>query len=121
MSHHHIICNNVSFSYEKDTEILHEINFTAVHDDAIGLIGANGVGKSTLLRIIVGLEMGADDYVPKPCTPRELLARINAILRRAQHDMSCCVSLEPQYGHAGGVSSNTSSSKSRPHFWQEYS
>lgn len=31
---------------------------------------------------IVGLELGADDYVPKPCTPRELLARIRAILRR---------------------------------------
>ena len=33
---------------------------------------------------IVGLEMGADDYVPKPCTPRELVARIRAILRRTQ-------------------------------------
>ncbi|MEW6765496.1 MAG: response regulator transcription factor [Pseudomonadota bacterium] len=33
---------------------------------------------------IVGLELGADDYVPKPCTPRELLARIRAILRRVQ-------------------------------------
>ena len=33
---------------------------------------------------IVGLEMGADDYVPKPCTPRELTARIRAILRRVQ-------------------------------------
>ncbi len=33
---------------------------------------------------IIGLEMGADDYVPKPCTPRELLARINAILRRSR-------------------------------------
>lgn len=31
---------------------------------------------------VVGLEMGADDYVPKPCTPRELAARIRAILRR---------------------------------------
>lgn len=31
---------------------------------------------------IVGLELGADDYVPKPCTPREMLARIRAILRR---------------------------------------
>jgi len=31
---------------------------------------------------IVGLEIGADDYVPKPCTPRELTARIRAILRR---------------------------------------
>ena len=32
---------------------------------------------------IVGLELGADDYVPKPCTPRELVARLRAILRRA--------------------------------------
>ncbi|HEY5899273.1 MAG TPA: response regulator transcription factor [Burkholderiales bacterium] len=31
---------------------------------------------------IVGLELGADDYVPKPCTPRELVARMRAILRR---------------------------------------
>jgi two-component system OmpR family response regulator/two-component system response regulator CpxR len=31
---------------------------------------------------IVGLELGADDYVPKPCTPRELTARIRAILKR---------------------------------------
>jgi DNA-binding response OmpR family regulator len=33
---------------------------------------------------IVGLELGADDYVPKPCSPRELVARIRAILRRSQ-------------------------------------
>ena len=32
---------------------------------------------------IIGLELGADDYVPKPCTPRELVARIRAILRRS--------------------------------------
>ena len=33
---------------------------------------------------IVGLEMGADDYLPKPFSPRELLARMKAVLRRAQ-------------------------------------
>jgi DNA-binding response OmpR family regulator len=33
---------------------------------------------------IIGLEMGADDYVQKPCTPRELVARIRAVLRRFQ-------------------------------------
>lgn len=33
---------------------------------------------------IMGLESGADDYVPKPCTPRELIARIKAILRRSE-------------------------------------
>jgi len=31
---------------------------------------------------IIGLEMGADDYLPKPFNPRELLARMNAVLRR---------------------------------------
>jgi len=33
---------------------------------------------------VVGLELGADDYVAKPFSPRELLARIRAVLRRAQ-------------------------------------
>lgn len=33
---------------------------------------------------VVGLELGADDYVPKPFSPRELLARVRAVLRRMQ-------------------------------------
>src|SRR3977135_2363796 len=33
---------------------------------------------------VVGLEMGADDYLPKPFEPRELLARLRAILRRSR-------------------------------------
>jgi DNA-binding response OmpR family regulator len=37
---------------------------------------------------IMGLELGADDYVTKPCSPRELLARIRALLRRAQMQVS---------------------------------
>ena len=35
---------------------------------------------------IVGLELGADDYLAKPCNPRELLARIRAVLRRPRED-----------------------------------
>ncbi|MDO8653036.1 MAG: two-component system response regulator OmpR [Undibacterium sp.] len=35
---------------------------------------------------IIGLEMGADDYLPKPFSPRELVARINAVLRRKGAD-----------------------------------
>jgi DNA-binding response OmpR family regulator len=33
---------------------------------------------------ILGLELGADDYVPKPCNPREIAARLRAILRRTR-------------------------------------
>jgi two-component system OmpR family response regulator len=31
---------------------------------------------------VLGLELGADDYLPKPCSPRELLARVRAVMRR---------------------------------------
>ncbi|MCJ8337271.1 MAG: response regulator transcription factor [Pseudomonadales bacterium] len=41
-------------------------------------------GKGGDIDRILGLEMGADDYLAKPCNPRELLARIKAVLRRSQ-------------------------------------
>jgi two-component system response regulator RegX3 len=40
--------------------------------------------KDTEVDKVVGLELGADDYVTKPYSPRELLARIRAVLRRGQ-------------------------------------
>ncbi|MCG8420244.1 MAG: response regulator transcription factor [Proteobacteria bacterium] len=46
---------------------------------------------------VVGLELGADDYVPKPFSPRELLARLRAVLRRAQP------SVEAERLSAGGI------------------
>jgi two-component system OmpR family response regulator len=44
---------------------------------------------------IVGLELGADDYLPKPFNPRELLARIKAVLRRSERP-------EPEAGSLSG-------------------
>lgn len=41
-------------------------------------------GRGEEIDRILGLEMGADDYLSKPCNPRELLARIRAILRRVE-------------------------------------
>ena len=41
-------------------------------------------GRSDTVDRVVGLEMGADDYIPKPFEARELLARIRSVLRRAQ-------------------------------------
>lgn len=43
-------------------------------------------GRGDDIDRIVGLEMGADDYLTKPCNPRELAARIRAILRRTQQE-----------------------------------
>ncbi len=45
---------------------------------------------------IVGLEMGADDYLAKPFNPRELLARINSVLRRARSLPDSVVLTEPK-------------------------
>jgi DNA-binding response OmpR family regulator len=44
---------------------------------------------------IVGLELGADDYLPKPCNPRVLVARIRAILRRAAGSHAGDTSADP--------------------------
>jgi two-component system phosphate regulon response regulator OmpR len=48
----------------------------------VGIIMVTGAGE--LVDRIVGLEMGADDYVTKPFDPRELLARLKSVLRRTQ-------------------------------------
>ena len=48
--------------------------------DRPGVIVLSAIG--TDVDRIVGLEMGADDYIAKPCNPRELLARVRALLRR---------------------------------------
>jgi DNA-binding response OmpR family regulator len=52
----------------------------AHHDVPIVMLTARGDDADR----IVGLELGADDYVPKPFNPRELLARVRAVLRRAK-------------------------------------
>jgi two-component system, OmpR family, response regulator len=54
--------------------------------DAPAIIMLSAMGEET--DRIVGLELGADDYLPKPCNPRELLARIRAVLRRRQEPRS---------------------------------
>jgi two-component system OmpR family response regulator len=48
---------------------------------------------------IVGLESGADDYLPKPFSPRELVARINAVLRRS--DVAAAPEPEDRLSFAG--------------------
>lgn len=57
MSRIQIDIENLSFGYETGKEILKDISFHASEGDSIGLIGANGVGKSTLLKLLVGLNL----------------------------------------------------------------
>jgi len=59
-------------------EVLNEIRARGVELPVIML-----TAKGDAVDIVVGLEMGADDYLPKPFNPRELLARMRSALRRA--------------------------------------
>lgn len=47
--------NHLTFSYGRGKEVLSDISFTAFGGESVGIIGANGVGKSTLLKLMVGL------------------------------------------------------------------
>lgn len=63
MSHIHIDVENLSFAYQKDKPILKNITFCAHEKDSIGIIGANGVGKSTLLKLMVGLNLNFEGSI----------------------------------------------------------
>jgi DNA-binding response OmpR family regulator len=52
---------------------------------------------------VVGLELGADDYVVKPFSPRELVARIRALLRRTAEAENLRAQLQPKAAGSAGV------------------
>jgi iron(III) transport system ATP-binding protein len=49
--------NKLSFGYTKEREVLKDINLNLHEGEILGILGASGIGKSSLLRIIVGLEV----------------------------------------------------------------
>ncbi|MGM9603911.1 MAG: energy-coupling factor ABC transporter ATP-binding protein, partial [Faecousia sp.] len=49
---------NVSFSYAGDQPVLETISFTIQKGETVGLIGANGAGKSTIMKLLLGLLTG---------------------------------------------------------------
>ena len=53
-----ISVSDLSFGYDSKRKVLENINFQFKKGESVGLVGANGVGKSTLLRILVGLNTG---------------------------------------------------------------
>jgi DNA-binding response OmpR family regulator len=58
-------------------------------------------GRSDTVDRVVGLEMGADDYIPKPFEARELLARIRSVLRRSQKTVAAKEETKPRQNKAG--------------------
>ena len=82
-------------------EVLKEIRL----DDTLPVIMLTAKGNQT--DRIVGLELGADDYLPKPFNPRELLARMRAVLRRTvPEDREKVRRKEDTLLKAGGVTLN---------------
>ncbi len=51
---------HLSFSYEKGQQVLNDVNIVAHDGESIGIIGANGIGKSTLMKLLVGLYLDYD-------------------------------------------------------------
>ncbi|HSS08773.1 MAG TPA: response regulator transcription factor [Acidimicrobiales bacterium] len=64
---------------------------------------------------ITGLELGADDYVAKPFSPRELTARVKAVLRRASGAISTVEPQEPRVLRAGSLEVDLVAHEARVH------
>jgi len=98
-------------SGERGLELLESPGVTAVLLD-LGLPGINGIEVCRRIRMrsdlpvlmltarddeidkILGLEIGADDYITKPFSPRELVARVKAVLRRSREGRPAAESIE---------------------------
>lgn len=63
MSHIHIDIENLTFGYAEDKPVLKDVSLHFHEGDSVGIIGANGVGKSTLLKLLVGLDLGFDGSI----------------------------------------------------------
>jgi len=63
MSHHLVDFRNVSFSYPDGTQALRDISFRITHGESVGIVGANGAGKSTILMQMNGFLLPASGTI----------------------------------------------------------
>jgi len=96
-----IVILDIMMPVKDGLDVLKEIRMTF----AIPVIMLTAKGEAT--DRIVGLELGADDYLPKPFDPRELLARIKAVLRRGlPTEMEAATKDKSLIINAGGLALN---------------
>ena len=83
---------NVSFSYEKDRPVLKDLSFRIETGEAVGLIGANGAGKSTVMKLLLGLISGegrivVDDIEVRKENLKEIRRKLGFVLQNSDNQM----------------------------------
>jgi DNA-binding response OmpR family regulator len=94
---HELIVLDVMLPDKKGFDVLREIRMR-VRTPVLML-----TAKGDEFDRILGLELGADDYLPKPFSPRELIARISAILRRSGWQSESNTASRPPVIHSGDI------------------
>jgi len=83
---------HVSFAYEKDRPVLHDLSFRIEKGESVGLIGANGAGKSTVMKLLLGLLEGqghilVDGTEVRRDTLPEIRRKLGFVLQNSDNQM----------------------------------
>ena len=83
---------HVSFAYEKNRPVLKDLSFRIEKGESVGLIGANGAGKSTVMKLLLGLVEGegqilVDETPVSRRTLPEIRRRLGFVLQNSDHQM----------------------------------
>ena len=84
---------HVDFSYEKDRPVLRDLSFRIEKGESVGLIGANGAGKSTVMKLLLGLltpksgEILVDGFPVGETTLAEIRRKLGFVLQNSDNQM----------------------------------
>ena len=83
---------DVSFSYERGKPVMEHLSFRIERGESVGLIGANGAGKSTVMKLLLGLISGegevlVDGTPVQKTTLAEIRRKLGFVLQNSDHQM----------------------------------